>query len=385
MPPKSHSSSAFTEPQAPSSASGTFFEKKSDKMFGFGGEEVTKLEVENIDKTFSGKSIDLISKPLGSEVLAVSDEWFAEAENLINPKAPIRRPGVFTHAGAWYDGWETRRHNPEEFDWAVIKLGVASGKVKGVEIDTAFFDGNHAPEIAVQGFFAGSNEDADELVKDPEFGGWETILSKQECGPSQRHGWLLAKETEKAYTHVRLQMFPDGGIARFRLFGSVVPVFPASVDEAFDLAAAVNGGVALSCSDQHFGTKDNLLLPGRGVDMGDGWETKRTRGEHIDWTIVRLGTPAEIERVVVDTAHFRGNFPKQVQIFAGDFQQDPGHEDPGWVEILEPIGTGPDQEHEYDEEVLKDVKVKAYSHVKLVIIPDGGVKRLRVFGKRRAW
>lgn len=354
-------------------------------MFGFGGEEVTKLEVENIDKTFSGKSIDLISKPLGSEVLAVSDEWFAEAENLINPKAPIRRPGVFTHAGAWYDGWETRRHNPEEFDWAVIKLGVASGKVKGVEIDTAFFDGNHAPEIAVQGFFAGSNDDADELVKDPEFGGWETILSKQECGPSQRHGWLLAKETEKAYTHVRLQMFPDGGIARFRLFGSVMPVFPASVDEAFDLAAAVNGGVAISCSDQHFGTKDNLLLPGRGVDMGDGWETKRTRGEHIDWTIVRLGTPAEIERIVVDTAHFRGNFPKQVQMFAGDFQQDPGHEDAGWVEILEPIGTGPDQEHEYDEDVLKDVKVKAYSHVKLVIIPDGGVKRLRVFGKRRAW
>ncbi|KAL2677616.1 galactose-binding domain-like protein [Phyllosticta citricarpa] len=385
MPPKSHTSSALSEPQATSSASRTFVEKKSDKMFGFGSEEATKLEVENIDKTFSGKSIDLISRPLGSEVLAVSDEWFAAAENLINPKAPIRRPGVFTHAGAWYDGWETRRHNPEEFDWAVIKLGVASGKVKGVEIDTAFFDGNHAPEIAVQGFFAGSNEEADELVKDPEFGGWETILSKQECGPSQRHGWLLAKETEKAYTHVRLQMFPDGGIARFRLFGSVVPVFPESFDTAFDLAAAVNGGVAISCSDQHFGTKDNLLLPGRGVDMGDGWETKRTRGEHIDWTIVRLGTPAEIERIVVDTAHFRGNFPKQVQIFAGEFQQDPGHDDAGWVEILEPIGTGPDQEHEYDEEALKDVKVKAYSHVKLVIIPDGGVKRLRVFGKRRAW
>jgi allantoicase len=164
-----------------------------------------------------------------------------------------------------------------------------------VEIDTAFFNGNHAPEIAVEGAFITSAED-EEAVKAPSFTGWETILSKQTCGPSQRHGWLLDAPTTKAYTHVRLLMYPDGGIARFRLYGTAVPVFPADTSAVLELSATVNGGVATACSDQHFGTKDNLLLPGRGVDMGDGWETKRTRGAHVDWVIVRLGAPAQATR-----------------------------------------------------------------------------------------
>jgi allantoicase len=178
-------------------------------------------------------------------------------------------------------------------------------------------------------------------------------------------------------------MFPDGGIARFRLFGTVVAVLPQDVNEVFDLAATVNGGVAVSCSDQHFGTKDNLLLPGRGVDMGDGWETARSRGEHIDWTIIKLGVPGVIEKLVVDTAHFRGNFPQKVQVFAAPAQEGvPRHEDSIWTEVLQPQKTGPDKEHEYAGDILKEVSGKAYGFVKLVIIPDGGVKRIRVYGRR---
>lgn len=327
----------------------------------------------------SHTSSDLISKPLGSRILSFSDEWFAAAENLITPTQPIRKQGVYTHAGAWYDGWETRRHNPEPFDWVVIRLGVASGRVKGVEIDTAFFDGNHAPEIAVEGCFNNNDED----VKAKEFNGWETILEKQECGPSRRHAWLLPQVTEKAYTHVRLLMYPDGGIARFRLYGIAVPVFPQDVDDVFDLAATVNGGVAISCSDQHFGTKDNLLLPGRGVDMGDGWETKRSRGEHVDWVIVKLGARGLIEKIVVDTAHFRGNYPQKVQVFAIDAKTDPKAEDSGWIEILSPQKTGPDKEHEYSSSQLHHVQQSPYRYTKLVMIPDGGIKRFRVFGRRK--
>lgn len=324
--------------------------------------------------------VDLINKALGSRILAFSDEWFAAAENLTTPSPPIRKPGVFTYAGAWYDGWETRRHNPEPFDWVVIRLGVASGRVKGVEIDTAFFNGNQAPEVAVQGCFI--SDDREKEVKSKDFAEWETILPKQECGPSRRHGWLLGKMTSKAYTHVRLQMFPDGGIARFRLFGEVVPVLPQNLEAVFDLAATVNGGVAVSCSDQHFGTKDNLLLPGRGKDMGDGWETKRSRGEHIDWAIIKLGLPGVIEKLVVDTAHFRGNFPQKVQVFAAPAaDKAPSHEDSVWTEILSPQRAGPDREHGYGSDVLKEVG-KTYGFVKLVIIPDGGVKRIRVLGKR---
>ncbi|GAB7344534.1 hypothetical protein MBLNU457_2360t1 [Dothideomycetes sp. NU457] len=343
---------------------------------------IKPIAPEDIQTVF-GQDVDLISKPLGSRILGFSDEWFAAADNLTTPTPPIRKAGVFTYAGAWYDGWETRRHNPEAFDWVIFRLGVASGRVKGVEIDTAFFNGNHAPEVAVQGCFA--TDEREEEIKSKDFAEWETILPKHECGPSQRHAWLLAKETPKQYTHVRLQMFPDGGIARFRLFGSVVPVLPQSVDEVFDLAATVNGGVALKCSDQHFGTKDNLLLPGRGVDMGDGWETKRSRGVHIDWVIIKLGLPGVIEKLVVDTAHFRGNFPKKVQVFAAEANHGnvPEHDDhDAWVQVLAPTETGPDKEHEYTGDALQQVKDKVYAYVKLVIIPDGGVKRIRVFGKR---
>lgn len=338
------------------------------------------IPVDEIDTTFRSQYTDLISAPLGAKVLSFSDEWFAAAENLITPTPPERKPGVFTYAGAWYDGWETRRHNTEPADWVVLRLGTASGKVAGVEIDTAFFNGNHAPEIAVEGAFI-TEEAEEEAVKSPDYKGWETILSKQECGPSQRHGWLLENITEKAYTHVRLLMYPDGGIARFRLYGRAVPVFPQDISAVFELSATVNGGIATSCSDQHFGTKDNLLLPGRGKDMGDGWETKRTRGEHVDWTIVRLGAKGEIDNVVIDTAHFRGNFPQKIQVFAGSFEKDPEHVDDSWVEVLEPQKSGPDKEHEYKSE-LKNVQGKAYTHAKLVIIPDGGVKRFRVNGKR---
>lgn len=327
-----------------------------------------------------------MSKPLGSRILAVSDEWFAEAANLTTPTPPITKPGVFTYAGAWYDGWETRRHNPAPFDWVVFRLGVASGRVKGVEIDTGFFNGNHAPEIAVEGCFR-SDADEEEL-KSPDFKGWTTILSRQECGGACRQAWTLAQGTEitkQAFTHVRLCMFPDGGIGRFRLYGDAVPVFPQDVNEVFDLAATVNGGVAVRCSDQHFGTKDNLLLPGRGVDMGDGWETKRSRGEHIDWVIVRLGAAGEIEHIVVDTAHFRGNFPQKVQLFAAHGDSEPAADDQErWVQVLAPAKCGPDKEHVYDKNQLENVAGKTFGYVKMVIIPDGGVKRLRVFGRRQA-
>jgi len=290
------------------------------------------------------------------------------------------------HTGAWYDGWETRRHNAAEYDWVVIRLGVAAGRIRGFEIDTAFFNGNHAPAIAIQAAF--SPGDNDEKIASQEYAGWKTILERVECGPSQRHAWDLGALTTEKYTHVRLLMFPDGGIARFRVFGVVEPVLP-SPDVEFDLASAQMGGRAVSCSDQHFGRADNILLPGRGKDMGDGWETKRTRGEHVDWAVVRLGAAGSINRVVVDTAHFRGNFPREVAVYATLRDEatqgiPDGHStDPSvWTQILAPQRTGADKEHEYPKDILTGVDGKTFSHVKLVIIPDGGVKRIRVFGHR---
>lgn len=264
-------------------------------------------------------------------------------------------------------------------------LGVSSGRVRGIEIDTAFFNGNHAPEVSVQAARVTSADaaDPDAAVQTPAFE-WETILPRQECGPDCVQAWKLPVETSE-YTHIRLQMWPDGGIARFRLWGTVVPVFVADAAAEMDLAAAVNGGVCTGVSDQHFGRGGNLTLPGRGVDMGDGWETKRSRGAHIDWAIIRLGVAGYIDRVVVDTAHFRGNFPQKIQLFAayvGPAEHISAGDHDRWVELLAPTPIGPDKEHEYGREMLSQTSAKPYSHVKLVIIPDGGVKRLRVFGRR---
>ncbi|KAL7798153.1 hypothetical protein V8C37DRAFT_407815 [Trichoderma ceciliae] len=341
--------------------------------------KATQLGSEEIDKTFRPTCIDLASAGLGGKILGFSDEYFAEATNLLTTTAPISQPGKMVYTGAWYDGWETRRHNPEEFDWVVIRLGVASGTVEGIEVDTAFFNGNNAPAISVEGCF-GDNDDEVISWKGGR-GRWETILDIRECGPTQRQGWKLDRPTGKQYTHVRLNMYPDGGIARFRLFGHAVPVFPEDKDVTFDLAAAQNGGIAISCSDQHFGSKDNLLLPGRGKDMGDGWETKRSRGkDHVDWTIVKLGAPGYIQEFFVDTAHFRGNFPQKVTVHGLSWQGEgePDAKSEGWLETVSPSRTGPDQEHKFASAVA-DVPL---THVRLTMIPDGGVKRFRAFGKR---
>ncbi|KAH8596836.1 putative Allantoicase [Bisporella sp. PMI_857] len=337
-----------------------------------------RVPSDEIDRTFRSTTIDLISAALGGKILSFSDEWFAEASNLLTPTPPIRQPGKMVFSGAWYDGWETRRHNTEPFDYVVIRLGVASGTIRGIEVDTAFFSGNHAPAISVEGFFGASD---DEVISwKGGKGNWEPILGVQECGPSQRFGWRLTTPTLKAYTHVRLNMYPDGGIARFRLFGHAVPVFPEDKEAVFDLAAAQNGGVAVSCSDEHFGRISNLILPGRGVDMGDGWETSRSRGkDHVDWAIIRLGAPGTIQRLLIDTAFFRGNFPQKAKVEAVNWtgEGEPGLQAP-WEDVVAPSKCGPDQEHEF-ESLVKD---KTFTHVKLVMIPDGGIKRIRVFGKR---
>ena len=253
-----------------------------------------------------------------------------------------------------------------------------------MEIDTAFFDGNQAPSISVEGCFMPA-EGGDEKVVAMAAGldGWERILGNRECRPSQRHAWKIP-ETGR-FTHVRLCMYPDGGIARFRLYGIAIPVYPSGKTEEIELSAAVMGGVPTMCSDQHFGGKVNLLFPGRGKNMGDGWETKRSRQKgHTDWVIVKLGARGMVKRLVIDTKDFRGNFPQAVMVEALDAADGErvGHDDQRWTTMLHAQELGPDAEHEYGNDVLINVDGSAYSHVKMTIIPDGGVKRFRVYGTR---
>ncbi|KKK18077.1 hypothetical protein P175DRAFT_0179563 [Aspergillus ochraceoroseus IBT 24754] len=355
---------------------------------------ITLVPSEEIDKVFA-HTTNLASSALNTQILACSNEYFAAASNLLTPTRPINRPGVFIHTGAWYDGWETRRHNPEPYDWVVIKLGVASGTIQGVEVDTGFFVGNYGEKAALQGTYAPAGSGVtDSDIADPEFQGWTTILPPQTCGPSQRRAWKLnAYHPATPYTHVRLLMYPDGGFGRLRLYGHAIPPAgdtPAqlAVDE---LSSALLGGLALAASDQHYTPASNLILPGRGKDMGDGWETARSRAPgHVDWAIIKLGLPGSVSKIVVDTKDFRGNFPRAVRahgLVAGSVAgpEVPAHDHTGWVELLK--GENPcqaDTEHVFEgaELTAGAEDTRTFSHVKLTLVPDGGVKRFRIFGKR---
>jgi len=260
--------------------------------------------------------------------------------------------------------------------------------VDGVEIDTAFFNGNHAEAIEVLACYE-VDEGADERVQDLQYKGWKNLLGKRECGHSQRHAWTIDNNRLGKITHVKLHMYPDGGIARFRLYGNAVPVWPEDTNQESELSAAVMGGVAVACSDEHFGNMSNLLLPGRGKDMGDGWETKRSRGPgHEDWVIVRLGARGRVGRVVVDTMHFRGNFPRGVKVMGldvgegVDIKGEVKADDERWVEVVVEHKCERDKEHEFGPGIMANDDESAFTHMKIVIVPDGGVKRFRVFGTR---
>jgi len=243
-------------------------------------------------------------------------------------------------------------------------------------VDTAFFNGNHAPAVSVEGCCSTSDEEVVSWKWDK--GNWESILGFEKTGPAQRHGWKLDKPT-KPCTHVRLNMYPDGGIARLRVFGRAVPVFD-DPDAEVDLAAAQNGGMAIACNDQKFGSMHNLILPGRGIDSSDGWETSRSREEgHTDYAILRLGSPGTMVRFMVDTAYFRRNFPESVRILGIEWrgEGEPSEKEEAWTDLIERLKCKGHHEHEVD--CL--LPGRRFTHVKLIMNPDGGVKRLRVFGK----
>jgi allantoicase len=357
---------------------------------------VTRVPNDEIDKTFA-RTTNLASSALNAKVLSRSNDYFASAENLLTPTPAVHKPGVFVHTGAWYDGWETRRHNPEPYDWVVIKLGVSSGVIEGVEVDTAYFVGNYGEKAELQGTYApaGSSE-TDEQIARSDYKGWKTILPLVECGPSQRRAWKIDSydaANPTPYTHVRLLMYPDGGFARLRLYGHAIPppvTTSAAAEEVEELSSALVGGLALSASDQHYTPASNTILPGRGKDMGDGWETARSRTPgHVDWAIFRLGLPGTVRKIVVDTKDFRGNFPREIRVHglvaSKDEKEDPTNEHPGWVELLSSDKkTQADTEHVFEGAELaaggEDKRV--FTHVKLTLIPDGGVKRFRIFGQR---
>ena len=303
---------------------------------------------------------------LGTRVTHANDEFFAAKERLIQPADPVFIEDRYDDHGKWMDGWESRRRRTPGNDYCIIRLGVP-GIVHGVDIDTSHFTGNFPPQASIDACVS------DEDVPDS---GWTGLVPRVDLAGDRHH--FVEIDDGNTWTHLRLNIYPDGGVARLRVYGEV----SADIDAGgvTDLFALKNGGRALAASDQHYGSMHNLNLPGRGANMGDGWETARRRGPGNDWVIAALGRPGVIERVEVDTAHFKGNYPDRVSVEAAlfDSHDDARPDSERWQTLLPESKLAMDQQHFFEAELRE---LGPVSHVRMSIYPDGGVSRLRVFGR----
>jgi allantoicase len=325
------------------------------------------------------KLVDLASERLGGRVLEANDEFFAPKGNLLKPAAPVFIEGKYTSRGKWMDGWETRRRRTPGFDWCVIRLGLA-GIPRGVVVDTSFFTGNYPQDCSLEGCDLGGGApyaNEKKRLKDSATR-WVELLAQRALEGNAENLFLV--ECAERLTHLRLKIYPDGGVARLRIHGEVAPDRKRISRAEVDLAAVENGGSVIASSDEFYGAPLNLLMPGRGKNMGDGWETRRRRGPGHDWAIVKLGVPGTIRRVEVDTAHFKGNFPESCSLDAcyAEGSAATAISETAWQPLLQRTKLKADHRHTFRGELQR---ASPATHVRFKIFPDGGVSRLRLFGR----
>ncbi|AUN93749.1 allantoicase [Pseudazoarcus pumilus] len=321
------------------------------------------------------KSASNLADPrLGASPVSASDEFFAPVTRMLDPAPAEFHPGRYDDHGKWMDGWETRRRRGPGHDHCIVRLA-GRGTIRGFDIDTSHFTGNYAPAVSIEATCTEREEPGDDAT-------WTEVLPLTALAGNRHH--LLECLAGGEWTHLRVHIFPDGGIARLRVYGVFCSAIrEAAADALVDLAALTNGARPVAWNDSHFGSVENLLLPGRGVDMGDGWETRRRREPGHDWCIVALAAPGEIERIEIDTAHFKGNFPDRCSVQAaciadGGTPASLVAQSMFWPVLLPESPLSADAEHAFASTVAR---IGPVTHVRLNIIPDGGVSRLRVWGR----
>ena len=323
----------------------------------------------------AGTETDLASRWLGGSVLAASDESFGEKENLLNPAPAAFEPGHYGPRGEIVDGWETRRRREPGHDWAIIRLG-AAGVITSAEIDTSFFTGNHPESCLV------------------EAGGWEGYPSPAElAGPTACWAVLVPRSTlagdarnqfpvsdPRRYTHLRLSVFPDGGVARLRARGHVVPDPRALDGLTIDLASQRHGGAVVASSDDFYTSAGLLIRPDTARSMGEGWETRRRRDGGHDYVVIQLAFAGAVSQLIVDTAHFRYNASARIAVQAcGAAGPAPAADSAAWRPLLGPTRLQPDTRHVLAVPALADGQ--PVTSIRLDAFPDGGISRLRVIGR----
>jgi allantoicase len=308
---------------------------------------------------------DLAVRSLGGSVVAANDELFAERENLIKPEAASYQTYTFGHKGQVYDGWETRRRRQPGHDWAVVRLGLP-GVVRGVVVDTAHFKGNYPPEVSVEG----ASVEGYPTPADLRQAEWLPLVPRSAVQGDAPNRFEV--DTPQRFTHVRLCMYPDGGVARLRVHGEVVPDPRYLTAGAVDLAALEHGGDVSGCSNMFYSSPKNLISPGLARVMGEGWETARRRDDGNDWVEFRLAGAGVVRLAELDTSWFVGNAPGWASLRAVDAR---GGDPAAWTELLARTRLLPDTRHRFRLDGGAEV-----THVRLDVFPDGGMARVRLLG-----
>ncbi|MFI6319310.1 allantoicase [Nonomuraea sp. NPDC050556] len=304
---------------------------------------------------------DLALRTLGGSVIAANDESFAEREALIRPGRPAFQAHTFGNKGQVYDGWETRRRREPGHDWAIVRLGLP-GIVRGIVIDTAWFKGNYPPHASVEACAVEGYPSLAEL----ESAEWHELVPRSDITGDAEHFFEVSDE--RRYTHVRLNMIPDGGIARLRVHGEVVPDLKLYEGLSLDLAALENGALVTACSNEFYSSPNNAISPGLARHQAEGWETARRRDDGNDWLVVRLAGAGVIRLAEIDTTNLIFNAPGAVSLEGSTDGET-------WSGLLPRTRLQPDANHRFRLEQSTPV-----SYVRVNIYPDGGLARIRLHG-----
>jgi len=311
---------------------------------------------------------DLAARVLGGGVVDANDELFAARDNLLNPEPSAFESWTYGPKGKVYDGWETRRRRSPGHDYAVVRLG-APGIVHGVVVDTAHFTGNFPPFASVEGCGLEGFPSPAALAEAP----WFSLVPRAPLVGDAKN--LFAVPDRTRVTHVRLSIYPDGGVARLRVHGEVVPDPRLLSGLTVDLAAMEHGALVVDCSDKFYGSPNNLILPGHARTMAEGWETARRRDDGNDWIVVRLAAPGTVSLVELDSVHFKGNAPGAAAVRAVDARHADLEDPSAWLPLLPKTPLQPDTRHRF--RIAPEFEA---THVRLDIYPDGGMGRMRLLG-----
>ena len=315
--------------------------------------------------------INLADPRIGSKIIFKTDDFFAAAHRILNIDAPVFKDGLFDKHGKWMDGWETRRRRSKGFDYLILKLG-KNAKIFDIDIDTTHFNGNQPTHASVEGCFT--------RTKPNKKTKWTHLLGKKKLGPNKNHSFK--SQNKSVFNYIKLNIFPDGGVARLRLYGKIEMEKNIFNNKNINLTSVLNGASIVGCNNEHFGRAENIIAPGKGKNMGDGWETRRSRGKNFDWLIIKFGKPGLIKKLEIDTHHFKGNYPDTCSIQTANISKNLSNKliannSKNWKFILNKSKLSANKKHIFKKFLIKRNKE---NYLKINIHPDGGISRIRAFG-----